>query len=336
MINYKNSYYVMRHGQSMVNVRKEIVSDIRNGIKPENGLSDEGRRQVFYSACQIAINLSDEALIYSSDFLRTMQTAEILADVIGVKTVETAPELRERFFGVFELKNESAYYAALKDSALVEELDTVENMESIMNRVRQLIYNLENKHTAKKIIFVAHGDTIRAIDGVLRGLSPSFADKLPMPVHGYIRSAGGVKLGRYPDAFYRVSLKAIIRNNKGEVLCAREAGGDWSLPGGGIDHEEDETVALRRELHEEVSLPSDIDFLARPVGTDSMFLYTKDAWLMWIVYEIKFEKMPAFTPGVDADEVAFLDPRIFKNSKIRTHQLIYKWCVDRSHPIRRK
>ena len=53
----------------------------------------------------------------------------------------------------------------------------------------------------------------------------------------------------YPEAFYRVSLKAIIRNALGHVLLVKESGSEsWSFPGGGIDHGETELDALRREL----------------------------------------------------------------------------------------
>lgn len=53
--------------------------------------------------------------------------------------------------------------------------------------------------------------------------------------------------GQYPNAFYRVSVKAVIANGRGGVFTIRE-GEDWTLPGGGVDHGEDPLAALKREL----------------------------------------------------------------------------------------
>lgn len=136
--------------------------------------------------------------------------------------------------------------------------------------------------------------------------------------------------GKYPNTFYRVSLKAIIRNEKGEVLMAREHGGDWSLPGGGIDHGETDMQALGRELFEEVGYTG--EFEARPVSTVSFFVETKDAWLLWVVYDV----VPAtweFTCGDEADEIAFIDPCVFKGADTHSKQLVYKMCVDPDAPL---
>jgi ADP-ribose pyrophosphatase YjhB (NUDIX family) len=136
---------------------------------------------------------------------------------------------------------------------------------------------------------------------------------------------------QYPNTFYRVSVKAVIRNEKNEVLVVKEQGSEWSLPGGGIDHGESIEEALKRELYEEVLV--DEAFSLKPLGVDFIYLHTKQAWFMWVVYEINFDEIPVFGIGVDADEVAFIDPLVLKDSKIRTHQLLYRWTVDRSHHV---
>ncbi len=134
-----------------------------------------------------------------------------------------------------------------------------------------------------------------------------------------------VQKGKYPESFYRVSLKAIVRNENGEVLVVKEKGSEWSLPGGGIDHGETPLEGLKRELYEEVLVTE--SFAADLVGTDSFYVETKDAWLMWLVYSVKINDGYAYGIGEDADEVAFMDPHLFKESIYRPEQLIYKWCV---------
>lgn len=131
--------------------------------------------------------------------------------------------------------------------------------------------------------------------------------------------------GKYPTAIYRVSLKAIIRNEKGEVLTVKEKSDNWDLPGGGVDHGESDTEGLRRELIEEIAYEG--NFSASLVGMQTFFIPKHDTWGMWIVYNVKTETND-FGVGPDASEIAFMDPSIFKASDRLSERLIYKFCVD--------
>ncbi|HEU5122203.1 MAG TPA: NUDIX hydrolase [Candidatus Saccharimonadales bacterium] len=132
----------------------------------------------------------------------------------------------------------------------------------------------------------------------------------------------------YPSGFYRVSLKAIIRNKKDEVLMVKEKSSSWCLPGGGIDHNEEYDEALRRELYEEALITQ--PFTAYAVGIDTFYVREKEAWLMWVVYEVSFNEPLLYGIGQDATDVAFIDPKILKDSMLRAERLTYRWCVDRS------
>ena len=136
-----------------------------------------------------------------------------------------------------------------------------------------------------------------------------------------------MQVGKYPEAMYRVSLKAIIRNTKGEVLVAREKGYGWSLPGGGVDHGEALEAALARELYEEVLI--DQSFTYEYIGMDAFYVENREHWQMWLVYELTVKDGYTFGAGVDADEVAFIDPQTFKDSTRFSEQLVYKWTVER-------
>ena len=130
--------------------------------------------------------------------------------------------------------------------------------------------------------------------------------------------------GKYPDAFYRVSLKAIIRNDAGEVLVVKENGSKWTLPGGGMDHGETTHDALKRELYEEAIITS--DFKATLVNTASLYLEKREAWLLWLVYEVQVDDL-RYGIGADADEVTFMRPELFKNSEHRSEQLVYEFAT---------
>lgn len=135
-------------------------------------------------------------------------------------------------------------------------------------------------------------------------------------------------ISKYPNTYYRVSLKAIIRNEKGEVLAVKEKGSRWSLPGGGMDHEEDFDTALKREIYEEAKIAQ--PFSANIVGVDAFFRQKNEDYLMWVVCELTFDEPLLCGIGDDADEVAFIDPASFKNSEFMGEQLVYKWCVEKS------
>lgn len=70
--------------------------------------------------------------------------------------------------------------------------------------------------------------------------------------------------------FYRVTVKGIIRDNRGYILAVKEYDSTaWSLPGGGIDHEETLEQALAREMYEEALITQ--SFKANTIGIDSFF-----------------------------------------------------------------
>lgn len=90
----------------------------------------------------------------------------------------------------------------------------------------------------------------------------------------------------YPNTFYRVSVKAYVVNEQGQIFVVREndQNGDswWSLPGGGLDHGELPADCLQREIREELGI--DDVRVGELAYTRSFYLDRKDAWLLWIVY----------------------------------------------------
>lgn len=56
------------------------------------------------------------------------------------------------------------------------------------------------------------------------------------------------------ECFYRISVKALIKNEAGKVLLIQEDNGLWDLPGGGLNHGESVKEGLVREVREEMGL----------------------------------------------------------------------------------
>lgn len=127
---------------------------------------------------------------------------------------------------------------------------------------------------------------------------------------------------RKTDYLYRVSIKCLIRNHVGEILVVKETGRDWwDLPGGGMDHHEGIKSAIAREMKEEVNLEGGFAYDIISVDEPS-YLVPHNFWQVRLIYKVIPEVM-SFSAGEDGDEVAFMDPELFKDSEYTTEIKIY-------------
>lgn len=181
----KNRYYAFRHGQSRANAEEIIISDPAVGTV-DYGLTDEGRRQVEQGAASVA-GLGSDALIYSSDFLRAVETAEIIRALLGVAAVEVDTRLRERFFGEWDGKPHSFYPEAWKKDAFDpdREYGGAESSRGVQERMWSVIESLEERFEGRDIILVSHGDPIMLLQTAFMQLCPGSHRSLP-----YIETAG--------------------------------------------------------------------------------------------------------------------------------------------------
>ena len=137
----------------------------------------------------------------------------------------------------------------------------------------------------------------------------------------------------YPDPFYHISLKAVIRNDAGEVLCVTESVRDmWELPGGGLDHGETIRQGLARELREEIGYGGEFTY----TFTDTTILYDDVSGYCRFnqVYDVVLADPTAISPGADVMQMAYQDPTQFKDVDYRGGQLIYKSAVDHTFAIK--
>jgi ADP-ribose pyrophosphatase YjhB (NUDIX family) len=121
-------------------------------------------------------------------------------------------------------------------------------------------------------------------------------------IHGVVEHPEGA---RKTDYLYRLSIKAIIFNDAGEILFVKESGRDWwDLPGGGMDHGGDIKAAIAREMKEEVNLTGDFTYRIAHVD-DPAELKNAKVLQVRLIFILKPDIME-FSPGDDGDEVAFL------------------------------
>ncbi|MBI4095085.1 MAG: histidine phosphatase family protein [Candidatus Liptonbacteria bacterium] len=162
----KNRYFVIRHGESQANVAGILLSHPREGTI-RFGLSKKGKKQVKNSISKIKKSrlLGSDTIIYSSDFLRAKETAQIAKKSLGARKINFHKNLRERYFGKFDktaFGNLDEVYKHDKRNANHTHKG-VESPNKVLRRTVALINVLEKKHKGKKILLVSHGDVLQIL-----------------------------------------------------------------------------------------------------------------------------------------------------------------------------
>lgn len=89
----------------------------------------------------------------------------------------------------------------------------------------------------------------------------------------------------FPDnCFYRVSVKALIKNNEGKIMLLKEPDDTWDLPGWGWENGETAHKALERELDEEIGVKL-VSSSLLPVMMRSC-INSKGIWRLLLVFEV--------------------------------------------------
>lgn len=164
--NLKNRYFIIRHGESEANVAHILLSHPKEGTV-SHGLSSKGKRQVKISVLKNKKSklLDSDIIIYSSDFLRAKETAEIAKKLLGIKKINFHKNLRERYFGKYDK-------TSLDNIKIAWEQDRknpnhkhqgAESPNKVLKRTLILIAQLEKKHKGKKILLVSHGDVLQIL-----------------------------------------------------------------------------------------------------------------------------------------------------------------------------
>jgi len=169
----RNRYFIIRHGESLANVQKIIVSELQKGIGGFE-LTEKGKNQVLGSIKNNTM-LDKYTIIYSSPFKRTRQTAELAREFLGTKPIHITRKLRERFFGKWDLAPVSEYLKAWDHDCMNPgfENDGIESVNHLLERTTSLVAELEKKYSSKKILLVSHGDPLQVLQTGFLNKNPS-------------------------------------------------------------------------------------------------------------------------------------------------------------------
>lgn len=165
-----NTYYLVRHGQSINNVKKIGSSYPEKAKYP---LSVLGKSQVEKTAR--ALKKEGIDFIFASDLLRTKETAEIISKTIKKDIHAFDVRLREWSLGDFNgvpIETTWTYYKSLEER-FEKAFPNGETVTDLRTRVYDFLKELEATYQNKKIVIVSHEYPIWIMASVLQGLTTS-------------------------------------------------------------------------------------------------------------------------------------------------------------------
>ncbi len=179
-----NEYIVMRHGEAEQNV-SEILSS--NPDNPHH-LTERGISQIDETIKKL--KEKEIGIIISSDIIRTKETAKRVSEVLDI-SYETDKRLREVDFGDLDGKSVSDFRVYYKTYAEGFEKATPngESYADIRKRLGELINELEEKYSGKKILLVTHETPAWILKTLALGSPDEDADKIRGKESDYLKTA---------------------------------------------------------------------------------------------------------------------------------------------------
>lgn len=197
----RQKFCALRHGQSMANLSKIISSDPSISTV-QHGLSDLGKTQASEAGALLSNQLKNEhskAAIFSSDFKRARETAELVAEAMKQNGISLYKDdviletrLRERFFGSLNGGLDDKYNDVWKVDAIDPSHNEfgVESVNDVLKRTTNLVLELDEELSKEYgeclCLLVAHGDVLQIlqtgfdkIDGSLHRTLPHLETAAP-------------------------------------------------------------------------------------------------------------------------------------------------------------
>ncbi|MEK9154651.1 MAG: class I tRNA ligase family protein [Patescibacteria group bacterium] len=168
-----NKYFVMRHGEAQSNVKNIASCNVKNS----HHLTEKGKKQAIAAGSKLKKEKID--LIFASDYLRTKETAEIVADKLEIskKDLIFDQRLREINVGIFDGQSAGEYhkYFSSLEEKFYKNPPKGENLTELKNRVSEFLYEIDKKYSCKNILIVSHEYSIWQMFAGALGANPKKA-----------------------------------------------------------------------------------------------------------------------------------------------------------------
>ena len=185
-------FHLLRHGE-------RVDGRVLVGRMPGIGLTERGRAEIAAMAELLAAD--DIAAIYSSPLQRTRESAEIVAERLGLP-IAYRDDLIELDFGewtgkTFDQIRTDPHWPPWSTRRSLATIPGGESMRDVQHRVVAALLELGDKHPQQAVVVVSHGDVIRA--------ALVFALGMPLDFYGRIEvGIGSVSTVRIDQAGVRV------------------------------------------------------------------------------------------------------------------------------------
>lgn len=161
-----NKYFVMRHGEAENNAMNVYSSD-----QTKHHLTEKGREEVL----ETTKDLKDKKItkIYCSPFLRTRETAEMVAESIGLSKDKIVYDdrIRELDFGDFSGRPAQEYWDYLKEQTWTfdTKIPGGESFHDGKKRFGEFLYDIDKQNENETILVVSHGLSVELIPAIIEG-----------------------------------------------------------------------------------------------------------------------------------------------------------------------
>ncbi len=159
----KNKYFVMRHGEAENNARRIYSSN-----QSINHLTEKGKEEVK----QTIKDLKNKKItkIFSSPFLRTKETAEMVADSLGYprENIVFDQRIRELDFGDFSERSVDDFWKHVTGVwGFDSQIPGGESYQDGKNRIGEFLYEIDLKFKNETILIVSHGLACELVPAVI-------------------------------------------------------------------------------------------------------------------------------------------------------------------------
>jgi len=226
---------VVRHGESHGNLARRLSS-----AAPGSALSDRGREQA--RALGEALRERRVARVYASPLRRAQQTAQELADVLGVDVV-TLPDVREVGIGAREDDTSDlgwdemdAARASWRDGDLDVTVGGGETAADVLRRVGGALDDVADLHRGETVVVVSHAVAMEVALPRLAGAGPTWGGR-QVPNAGVVeleRDADGWRLLRWPEPARPSADRLVDLLGRADAACQRAGSGQWTDVAGAV------------------------------------------------------------------------------------------------------
>ena len=165
---FKNKYFLLRHGQTIyqkngTRINYSADADIALSI------TEEGEEMIKIAADSLKKEKIN--IIFASPALRTKQSAEIAAKILGIKKINYDERLLDIKMGEFCGKTYEEYekFFFEKNERFTKRPKGGENWNDILARLKPFLNEVEKKYKGEIILIVSHADPLWLLAGLLKG-----------------------------------------------------------------------------------------------------------------------------------------------------------------------